>query len=358
MPLHQHVASMQADAKPRLQRVVSLIVPVLAATFALIPPLTGQDRAYIGNYYSSSVSVVDTTTHTVIATIPVEPHPLYAGSSGIAISPDGSRVYVVTQIAGSVSVIDTSTNAVIATIKGFPTRPYGIALTPDGSRAFVTIHGDYPPFRNGKHVSVIDTRTNTIVHTINVADLPLHITLTPNGKKAYVSHEPDNRISVIDVDSLAVLRTIAMPGPLRMTPSHDGRLMYVANRGSDALSVIDTQSDAVVETIAVGQSPSDLKLSPDGLTAYVVNQELQRIAVVDLQNRKIIQTIPLNVKPYLLSLTPDAKFLYVTTGDPSSENFAIIDLKTNAPIKYVRRATARFPLLLRMPAPTRYEYPR
>ena len=46
---------------------------------------------------------------------------------GIAITPDGSYAYVTNYGSGTVSVIDTSTNAVIATVT-VGTDPYGVAL--------------------------------------------------------------------------------------------------------------------------------------------------------------------------------------------------------------------------------------
>ena len=70
-----------------------------------------QARAYVTNSCNGTVSVVDTDTNTIVATIPVGINPL-----GVAITPDGTRVYVSNSGSGTVSVIDTSTNTVVATI--------------------------------------------------------------------------------------------------------------------------------------------------------------------------------------------------------------------------------------------------
>jgi YVTN family beta-propeller protein len=60
----------------------------------------------------NSVSVIDTATNTVIATIPVGKSPI-----GVGVTPDGSKVYVANFQSNTVSVIDTVTNTVIATIR-------------------------------------------------------------------------------------------------------------------------------------------------------------------------------------------------------------------------------------------------
>ena len=60
-----------------------------------------------------SVSVIDTASNAVSATIPVNSGPL--GSGGIAITPDGKHAYVTNEHNG-VSVIDTASNTVVATV--------------------------------------------------------------------------------------------------------------------------------------------------------------------------------------------------------------------------------------------------
>ena len=103
-------------------------MPALALACLVAPASTLAQHAYITNEGSSTVSVIDTATNTVIATIPVGSHP-----QGVAVTPDGSRVYVANQGAvegvGTVSVISTATN----TVTGIPipvgSYPFGLAVT-------------------------------------------------------------------------------------------------------------------------------------------------------------------------------------------------------------------------------------
>src|SRR4029077_8815160 len=94
-----------------------------------------QSRAYVTSSSPGgpTVSVIDTATNSVVATIPVGIDPV-----GVAITPDGTRAYV-TNLFNSVSVIDTVTNTVVATIPlGTNQNPDWVAITPDGTRAYVT----------------------------------------------------------------------------------------------------------------------------------------------------------------------------------------------------------------------------
>src|SRR5215470_13460234 len=119
----------------------------LALTVAclLAPASTRAQTAYITNQNSNTVSVIDTATNTVSATIPIGPSPL-----GVAVSPDGSKVYVAN--GPDISVLDTATNTVSATIPIGPS-PLGVAVSPDGSKVYTTNELD-------STVSVIDTATN------------------------------------------------------------------------------------------------------------------------------------------------------------------------------------------------------
>src|ERR1700685_1742798 len=111
--------------------------------------------AYVPNYLDETVSVIDTSTNTVSATITVGTSP-----NGVAITPDGSMAYIANGgSSGVVSVIDTSTKNATATISvgEFPT---GIAITPDGSTAYVLTQG----YGLGTgYIYVVDTATNSVL---------------------------------------------------------------------------------------------------------------------------------------------------------------------------------------------------
>ena len=85
-------------------------------------------KVYVTNSVSinGAVSVIDTATNTVSATIPVGNVPV-----GVAVSPDGSKVYVANSASNTVSVINTATNTVSATIPvGSEPFAFGIFIQP------------------------------------------------------------------------------------------------------------------------------------------------------------------------------------------------------------------------------------
>jgi YVTN family beta-propeller protein len=100
--------------------MIAIWAVLAMALGSMVSPAEAQPFAYVADFSSSNVSVIDTASNTVVATIPVG-----SISIGAAVTPDGTHAYVTTQQAGVV-VIDTATNTVVASI------PVGIS--PLGSR--------------------------------------------------------------------------------------------------------------------------------------------------------------------------------------------------------------------------------
>jgi len=139
---------LQALRVPRLVFVLGMAVLSIAAQ--------AQTFAYVADLGSNNVSVIDTASNIVVATVGVGNLPV-----AVAITPDGTRAYVTNKFSNTVSVIDTASNTLVATVVGLGSGPSGVAITPDGTRAYVANY-----FSNT--VSVIDTVSNTVVATVGV----------------------------------------------------------------------------------------------------------------------------------------------------------------------------------------------
>ncbi|WP_048107514.1 PKD domain-containing protein [Methanosarcina barkeri] len=206
-------------------------------------------KLYVADRDIKGVSVIDTFTNTVIATVPVGVNPL-----GVAITPDGKKVYVANRYSNTVSVIDTSTNAVIATVE-VGSGPCGVTVNQMGTVLYVTNC-------ESNTISIVDISTNTVTATVPVGKWPMGVTVTPDGTKVYVVDEGSNNVSVIDTATKNVIATVKVgknPYGIAVTP--DGTKIYVANSGdSDNLgstaSVIDTVTDRVISTVNTGFSPT------------------------------------------------------------------------------------------------------
>jgi DNA-binding beta-propeller fold protein YncE len=145
-----------------------------------------------------TVFVIDTATNAVSGPYRVGP-----AATGVAVSPDGSRLYVATELWNSdIEVVGTAGMTVIGTINlGESSYPIDGAFTPDGKRLYM-ITGAQGSETAENAVMVIDTDPNsttynTVIHTI-YGGAPGHVVFSQDGSRAYVSDSGDNTITVID----------------------------------------------------------------------------------------------------------------------------------------------------------------
>jgi len=105
---------------------------------------------------------------------------------------------------------------------------------------------------------------------------PFDIAVTPDGKKAFVSHAGVNCISVIDIDAVRKL----------ISESDDRMLTAYSN-------YLGTSSRIVLKRIPTGANPKGMALSPDGKKLYVAEHLEDRIAVISTESLETIGNISL-----------------------------------------------------------------
>jgi YVTN family beta-propeller protein len=206
------------------------------------------------------VVILDLASKTVTGRISL---PQFGGSPAqpntIRIAPDGSRAYVGSHVAtpnAPIYVIDLTTNTVIATIP-VGAFPACIELTPDGSQLWVTSRGD-------SNMTIIDTMTNTIVTQIQNVPEPTGIAFNPTGTIAYVAEgvETGGRIDVYNTANYQLSAQIPvgnLPHVVRVTPS--GRFVFVTNALSNSISLISAAQNKVIQTIPIARG-----IHPLGIT--------------------------------------------------------------------------------------------
>jgi len=290
--------------------------------------------AYITNSGSNNVSVVDTATNKVVATIPAQGSPYSA-----AVKPDGSRVYVGNYGSASVTVIDAQSNSVIKHI-AVGSNPQQIALKADGTRLYVANSGSGT-------VSVIDTASNTVANTLSLGGNPEGVAVNPGGTRAYIGRVDSNQVYVLDTATNTFVGSPITVGsaPVNMEVSPSGTRLYVVNQYSNDLTVIDTASNAVVATVPVGPFPWDLAIKPDGTRVYVGNRNDNTVTVIDAATNAVVGVLYTDAHPLGVDINAAGSRLYVANYSSNSLsvfNTAANTLITNIPVGAGPIAGGRF----------------
>lgn len=309
---------------------------------------TSGPYAYITNYGSNNVSVIDTANGNVLAIIAVG-----YGPYGVTISPDATRVYVANYVGSSVSVIDAATNSVLATVP-IATRPYGLAISPDGRHVYVVAY-------YSNNVSVIDTASNTVTATIPVGQRPHGVVVSRDNKQVYVANYATNDITVIDATLNSVAATIPLPvnsNPFGLAQTLDSSKLYVTGWSSNAVYVVDTARKAVTATIPVGVRPVSAAVTPDASRVYVSNYNgstsITSVSVIDAVSNTVLTNIslPSGVAPSGVSVHPDGDWVYVASY--STGVVFVIDAASNTITNTVMVGTRpyAFGSFISLPQPT------
>jgi YVTN family beta-propeller protein len=245
------------------------------------------------------LSVVDTGTFAVTASVPVGKGPRY-----VAVTPDGRKAYVFSQLSNDTTVIDLETATVVTTLDIGADRST-IAIAPDGRKAYITLPGSGFTFQFGYGVAVIDVRTDTFMGAVPVHIEPITIAMDPDGTKTYVSDGNANgrnpaHVHVIDTVSDRYLRPIILRPAATIMPtaidvSHDGQTLFVLSEGKvnedKRVLVVDIASRTVLHWLPF-KAPRALKVSADGTKVYVLCE--QELDVVDSATFQTIRSVNLS----------------------------------------------------------------
>jgi len=148
-----------------------------------------------------------------------------------------------------------------ATVR-YPT-PIEVAVSPDGARLFVLCEGT-------DELVVADAHTGKIVGRVPVGHVPKGLWV--GGQYAFVANSWSDTVSVIDISTLQVTRTLKTGfEPNGVFADAAGATVYTANRIGNNVSVIDLASGAEIRRLPAGRGTSYLTPSPDGRSVYATH---------------------------------------------------------------------------------------
>ncbi|WP_299676062.1 YVTN family beta-propeller repeat protein [uncultured Roseobacter sp.] len=134
----------------------------------------------------------------------------------------------------------------------------------------------------------------------------------------WISNEKDDTLSVIDIETLEVVRTIDVgERPRGITFSKDYSVLYVCASDSDTVQVIDPDSGEVLHELPSGEDPEQFVLHPDDRHLYIANEDDAITTVVDTESRTVVAQISVGIEPEGMAVSPDGK-IAITTSETTN----------------------------------------
>jgi YVTN family beta-propeller protein len=206
-----------------------------------------------------------------------------------------------------------------------------------GRFAFVTSEGD-------NNLSVVDLTTEKVVKTLPTGKTPHALAFTASGK-GYVNNRGSKELTVIDGDKFEVTGTVPLPATsFQLSLSPDGKTLAVAYKDALKVSFINTGTDVIIRTISIGKEPEGVfkgammrhpYWSKDGTFVYVSDDVNNNIVKVDAKTGEIKASIPLPGPNHYLHPSKDGSLLYaVNEAEKGGKtSVTVIDSGTDKVVK-------------------------
>lgn len=210
-------------------------------------------------------------------------------------------------------------------------NPAAGAVTPDRKTLLVTNNGSGT-------ISVVDLKSLSVVATIALprGSAPDGIVLTKDGTTAYVTNflPQGAAVFVIDIASRTVTATIpAEPFPPQVKLTPDGTQAWITSIFGNSVSIIDTLTSKQVGRQLV-QGAWGIAFNRTGTRAYVASSQLGgNVTVIDTTTYKILATIPVGPFPRDVAVSPRGRHVFVT--HPDANYLTQIDTRTNTVVRTI-----------------------
>ena len=286
-----------------------------------------------GGYLPNGLSVIDAKTHKLVQEVPLKTAWL-----GLAWSADGHTLYVSGGNANGEKKEAASLAPIYAlayrngrldpkpvaefkdlTVPTEQTWWSGVHSDPKGGLIWAANRGTS---MSATDIVAFDAKSGAIKQRVRVGVSPYEIALAADGKRLFVSNWGEKTVSVVDVASQKVIKTIPVGfNPNDMLLAADGRL-FVACSNENTVYVIDTRTLEVMQVISTalypkapeGSTPNSLALDAKRKLLFVANADNNDVAVVDVRKRETSQVvgfIPAGWYPSALVLGEAGQALYI-----------------------------------------------
>lgn len=175
-------------------------------------------------------------------------------------------------------------------------------------------------------VSVLDLVSAKVIKTIPVCQEPAGVSVSADQQWVLISCPGDGKVALLESRNHSLVESITTgKSPLALVAGIDK--FYVADWHSDVVTVHNLPGGQLIKTIPVGRSPSGLVHSSKLQSLFVSNRDDNSISRIDTNSLNIVATIPTGPRPFGMRFDNSRDRLYV--ANVAGNSISVIDTKTN-----------------------------
>lgn len=243
---------------------------------------------------SNAADVIDPATGKSVRRVPLGEEP-----EAFDLSPDGKTIYVSNEDEATASFVDAATGKVLQAIK-VGQEPEGVKVSADGKTLYVTSEV-------ASMVHVIDVATAKVVKNVKVGKRPRRMAITPDGRELWVTNELGSSVSIVSTADHSVIGEVkfAIKGaraedisPVGITMTKDGKRAFVALGKANHVAFVDVAGRKVTDLVLVGKRAWNVTLDKAEQRLWVVNGMSDDVTVIDVADAKAVKSVPVGRVPY------------------------------------------------------------
>jgi YVTN family beta-propeller protein len=159
----------------------------------------------------------------------------------------------------------------------------------------------YVTMQDSDELIAVDLATQTIRWRTATGDTPADVIMTGDDRHVLVGLTGGDAVQVFDVsgkEPKLVKNIKTGAGAHAFRAAGDKRHVFVSNRVANTVSRIDMQTLEVVSSFAVPGGPDCMDVSADGKLLYVTARWAKKLTVVDIESRKIVRQVNVGRSPH------------------------------------------------------------
>lgn len=244
------------------------------------------------------------TEYHVVTKYPV---PGTGGFDYVSIDSQARRLYV--SHATQVEVVDPDSGKLIGSITDTP-GVHGAAVAPEFKRGFTS---------NGREnkVSMFDSMTLAVIKKIDVGQGPDGIYYHPGTKRIFTNNHGSHDITAIDAKTAEVAGTVKLEGDGEQAIIAKDGLIYVNSENTNEVVAFDPSSLEVKKRYPVGIAKTPTGLAYDAKTnrLFIGCRNEPKMVVMDASNGKVLANFPIGTGVDYAAFDPTSNVAFFSCGE-------------------------------------------